>query len=426
MKQGRPVWELSAAAAPQTETLNADIRSDVLIIGAGYSGLSTALHLSGSGLDVTVIESSSIGDGASGRNGGHVVPLIKRPPDSVIAALGSEHGERLLRLVAGSADTVFALINEHNIQCDAERKGWLQPAHSPRHLQTTEKLCEQWRDWNTGMSMLDQNGLARCMGTDVYSGGLLVKGGGHVNPLAYLRGMARAVLAQGNSVYTSTPAVSMEQQGSHWLVKTPGGSILAEKVVLATAAYSGKLWPELASSFIPFYLYSIATTPLPDSLRESIMPGRQPATDTRSDAHVFHYDGAGRLITGATFVFPAAWQARIARKARDVLCSTFPQIGTPQFETGHVWRGRVAMTKDMLPHLHLLAPNVFSWLGCNGRGIALASSMGAVLADAVKGVAQQDWSIQPVKLEGIPAHTLARLLTSMMLVYYRYRDRFIK
>jgi len=217
----------------------------------------------------------------------------------------------------------------------------------------------------------------------------------------------------------------MQQIDKRWQITTPTGTIRADKVVIATAAYTDSLWPGLQKSFLPFYLYNVATKPLAASVCSSVLPGRQPVTDTRGDAHVFHYDAAGRLITGATFIFPISWENRIITHARNVLFATFPQIESPQFELEHIWQGKITMTADVLPHLHILAPNVFTWLGCNARGIALSTRMGAVLADAVNEVPTQDWPLQPVKMQAIPAHTLSRLLTSVMLASYRFRDKFM-
>jgi glycine/D-amino acid oxidase-like deaminating enzyme len=179
----------------------------------------------------------------------------------------------------------------------------------------------------------------------------------------------------------------------------------------------------LKKSFLPFYLYNIATKPLESELQASVLPGRQPVTDTRSDSHVFHYDAAGRLISGGTFIFPTGWERRIVRHVESVLTETFPQLQNPQFELDYLWRGKISMTADILPHCHILAPNVYTWLGCNARGIALATRMGAVLADAVNEVGVESWPLRPTAMKPIPAQEFSRLMTSVMLACYRLRDK---
>jgi glycine/D-amino acid oxidase-like deaminating enzyme len=419
------VWELSAPAAPETKQLSADIFTDVLIIGGGYSGLSTALHLQESALDVVVIEANSIAWGASGRNGGHVLPLIRKDPNAIIQQLGLQQGERLIRMVGTSADYVFSLVDRYGIDCDAEQNGWIQAIHSQQQMSISQSRFEQWQAYDANMEMLDRQKIAELMGTDAYVGGMLVKSGGHINPLAFARGLAQVVIKNGVKIFTHTPAMTMEKIDNRWQILTPTGTITANKVVLATAAYGDALWSGLQKSFLPFYLYNIATKPLDPVIRSTILPGRQPVTDSRGDAHVFHYDSAGRLITGGTFIFPVNWQSRLVRHAKQVLSSTFPQIQSPEFELEHVWRGKIAMTTDVLPHIHQLAPNVYSWVGCNARGITLSVQMGAVLADALNEVSTQDWALQPVKMEIIPAHAFSRLMTSIMLGYYRVRDKFM-
>lgn len=419
------VWELTAPPAPASNQLAEDINTEVLIIGAGFSGLSSALHLQDSSHDVVLIDAHSIAWGASGRNGGHVLPLIRKDPAAIIEQLGPEQGERLIRMVAESADLVFSMIERFEIECNAERKGWLQAIHSAQQLTVCENRLQQWQPYADDMALLEQNETSTLMGTDAYMGALFVGSGGHINPLAFARGMAEAAIKGGTRIFTDTPALALEEKGGRWQVKTPKGTITTEKIILTTAAYSDALWPDLQKSFLPFYLYNVATTPLNAELRSSVLPGRQPVTDTRSDAHVFHYDGAGRLISGGTFIFPYKWKPRLLTHVNNVLSSTFPQIESPQFELDHIWRGKVSMTADILPHMHVLAPNVFTWLGCNARGIGLATRMGAVLADAVNEVPMQDWPIQAIEMQGIPAHAFSNMMTSVMLAYYRLRDSYL-
>ena len=245
------IWELSAAPAPSGTSLETDLHCDVLIIGGGYSGLSTALHLKDTGLNVALIEAHSIGWGASGRNGGHVIPLIRLDPDGIISALGHTQGRRLLAMISESADYVFSLIEQYNIDCAAERNGWIQAIHSQAQMQVAKARVQQWQSFNSNMEVFDANASAELMGTKAYLGALVLKSAGHINPLSYARGLAQAVIKEGIKVFTDTPALGIEPAGSRWLVKTPKGTINAEKIVLATAAYGDGLWPNLQKSFLP-------------------------------------------------------------------------------------------------------------------------------------------------------------------------------
>ena len=417
------VWELTAPSPPALESLQEDMETDVLIIGAGYTGLSTALQLRKSSVDTTVIEAKSIGWGASGRNGGHVVPLIRKDPENIIQEYGEARGESLLKMVAESADCVFDLIETHEIKCDAERNGWLQPIHSEEQLSISRRRLQQWTDYNADMELLDSEGTHSLMASDQYIAGLLVKSGGHINPLAFVRGLASTAVNRGARLFIQTPAISMAREGKSWKITTPAASILANKVVLATAAYTDRLWPQLQRTYLPFYLYNVATTPLTPEQQLVVLPGQQPATDTRGDARVFHYDGERRLIHGSTFIFSTNWESRLIQRARRVMTETFPGLSSIHFETNCLWRGKVSMTPDVLPHLHVLSPGVYTWLGCNGRGVAFSTRMGSVLSRLVQGASMEELEMPPGPMKAIPAHEFARLMTSVMLAYYRLRDK---
>ena len=415
-------WELSAVSAPATESLNNDINIDVAIIGAGYTGLTSALHLADSDANIAVIDSHSIGWGASGRNGGHVVPLIRIDPDSIIAKLGQAQGEKLIAAVKDSANEVFSLIRKFKLDCDAEQVGWLQPSHSDKQVEIAKKRAEQWQKHGADVDYLSLSKISSLLGSNAYKGGFIAHTGGHINPLSYVRELARVAMANGVQVYTNTPALDIQKSGSNWLIKTANATITANKIIIATAAYSDSIWPGLKQSIIPFQLYSIATKPLSEKIRASVIPDRQPMTDSRGDARVFHYDKEGRLLVGGTFIFPIAWQKRLPIHANKLLADTFPQIEEPEYEMTHIWKGSIAMTADVLPHLHRLTPGVFSWLGCNARGIALSTMMGKSLAKMVTDT-DEDLPLLPTEPNKIRFHRFNSLMTSSSLAFYRLRDK---
>ena len=250
-----------------------------------------------------------------------------------------------------------------------------------------------------------------------------MRAGGHINPLSYVRELARVAIGKGARIFTGTPALNIKKSADTWRVETPKGTIKADKVILATAAYSESIWPGLKQSIFPVNLYSVATKPLDNAIRQSVLPGRQPMTDSRRDARVFHYDGDGRLMGGGTFIFPAGWKKRLPKLMAKNLSETFPQIQQPEFESAHMWSGTVAMTRDSLPHLHILAPGVFSWIGCNARGIAFSTVMGKVFADLAGGESYETLPVRPVTLQPVKFHRFVSGLVSFSHAYHRGLDK---
>jgi glycine/D-amino acid oxidase-like deaminating enzyme len=244
--------------------------------------------------------------------------------------------------------------------------------------------------------------------------------GGHINPLGLARGLAAAAIKAGVRVYGGSPATGLAATGQGWRIGTPAGAVVAKRVLLATAAYTDDLWPGLKRSVVPVRSYQMATRPLSDNLRKAILPADHAMSDTRGDLHFCHFDRDGRLVTGGALLIPDDDGKRIKAHIGERLAWLFPELGTPDFD--HVWHGQIAMTPDRLPHLHELAPGLWSWLGCNGRGVALATAMGPVLTDAIKGVPHGRLAMAPTPLRPIQAHALLAALARGMLLLYRWRD----
>lgn len=415
------LWAATAPAAPDLTPLTEVIEADVAIVGAGYTGLSTALHLARAGRSVAVIEAAEIGHGGSGRNNGQVIPhYTVHTPEDVVQRLGPEAGERLNRLIAESAAYVFDLIRAEAIDCDAAQRGWVQPAHSEGRVARARLLAKQWAARGAAVDFLDRKQTADMLGTDAYFGAWTAPTGGHVQPLAFARGLARAAIRAGARVFVRSPVTDIAEQGDRRRVTAGDGSVTADNVVLATNAYSDALWPGLARSFVPVRVYQIATAPLGDNLRGSILPGNQAMSDSRAQLRFFRYDRDGRLVTGGGY---ALWQnaaKRARRSAADILRDTYPQAGEPTFE--YYWDGMLAMTPERLPRLHRLAPGVTAALGYSGRGIALSVSMGRVVADWLGGVDAADLPVPITEMAAMPGHVLAKLVARAMIPVAGWRD----
>lgn len=414
------LWARKAPPPPAALRLEGERKADVCIVGGGFLGMSTALHLAEAGASVAVLEAGAIGEGGSGRNGGQVIPGIKKNHKQLTDKFGIDWADRLVALGDGAADRVYRLIETHGIECDLQRNGWLRAAHAEPALRDVEEMAAELQGRGQDVEILSRAEFARRSGTDVYVGGMHDKRAGGINPLAYVRGLAAAAIRAGAAVHTDSPAKAIERSGRQWRVSCPFGSVVAEQVVLATGAYTGALWPGLARSFIGVQSAQIASKPLSENLRASIMPAKAVLSDTRKLANYYRVDGEGRLIMGGRGPLGDAPEpgtlTALARAARE----RFPMLGEVEWE--HAWAGRIDMTLDQMPHLCVLAPGVTSFLGLNGRGIALTTTFGAVLANRLTGGRDAALHWPESKLSTVPFHALRAPALRAAVAWYRLRD----
>jgi glycine/D-amino acid oxidase-like deaminating enzyme len=418
------LWAAATPRGPELSELTGVQQADVIIIGAGFTGLSTALHLREAGVDVAIVEAMEPGWGASGRNNGQVIPTLSRPdPEDIIARHGAV-GERFVTLLRDSASALFDVARRYNIEAEQEQAGWVQPVHSPGRIKIAERRVRQWSKFGAPVELLSREQAREMLGSDAWFGGFWNKTGGHINPLALARGLARVVLGLGARIYPRSPALSFERRGDRWIVKTARGEISGRALVVATNAYSGEfsksLVPEIAREVMPVLSWQMATQPLSDNVRKTVIPGRQAMSDTHGELYFARYDARNRLVTGGAVIGPGNKAERIKARVTERLQRLWPQIGEVSFD--YIWNGYVGMTTDFLPRIHRLGSNAYGWTGCNGRAVALTIPLGNELAKAVRGVPEKDLSLPFTEPVTIPAHGLLRKLAPLMLMVYRRRD----
>ncbi len=415
------LWNDTAIAAPETRPLAGSRRADAVVVGGGFTGLSAALHLAEGGADVVLVEAETAGFGASGRNNGQVIPAYTRHnPDDVVREFGTDQGERMNEWVAGSADLVFELIRRHDIDCDAARQGWLQPAHADSRLTGLRAKHDQWAARGAPVEMVDRDAMAAMTGSPIYRGGWMHRGGGHIQPLSYARGLARAAIDAGAAVHCETPALELRRDGAGWCVITPAGEVSTDTVLLATNAYTDQLWPGLARSIVPVRSFHIATAPLSANVAASILPEGHGLSDTRQALWAFRMDRQKRLVTTCMPVTTFGARRVLRRSTLARLRHAYPQIPEAAFD--YVWDGKVAMTTDRLPHYHELAPGIHAGLGYSGRGIAIGTAMGKFLAERALGRYGADLPVPKTALRTLPLHDLIVPFSRALILYYRWRD----
>ena len=415
------LWSATAAPAPPTPPLEESTAADVCIVGGGFAGLSTALHLAERGIRAVVLEAREPGWGASGRNGGQVIPGFKYDPDEIVGMFGAERAQRLIEFGGGTADVVFELIEKHRMDVPQLRSGWIQGAHTAAAVTLVKARAEQWSRLGASVQLLDKPEMTRLLGTDKYLGGWLDRRGGAIQPLSYARGLAKAALAAGARIHGETPATRLVRAGARWSVETERGStVTADRVVICTNGYSGDLWPQLRRTAIAINSYQVATEPLSDNLRRSVMPEGHVLSDTRKLLLYFRLDHEGRLLMGGRGPFrepkgESDW-AHLVR----VIGKMFPQLaGTP---IAFRWCGRIAVTRDHLPHLHEPAPGLLIDMGCQGRGIGLQTAMGKAMAEYIATSNAEALPLPFSPIEPIPFHGLQRVYVGAVVTWYRLTD----
>ncbi len=416
------LWAATAPAAPPFSPLLESIATDVLVIGGGYTGLSTALHLAERGTRVAVLEANEPGWGASGRNGGQVNPTLKHDPDDLVRMLGAKRAEPLIDAVSGSADLVFDLIERHAIDCQPARAGWLQLSYSEKSVPAMHARARQWERRGVRVELLDRAAVARRVGTEAFAGGWLDGRAGAIQPLAYARGLVRAVQNAGGGVHAQTPVAKLERQGTRWVATTHAGhEVHAERVVIATNGYTDALWPGLAQTVLSANSFIVATRPLRTEYAKTILARGETASTSQRLLLYFRKDAAGRLLMGGRGFFTEPRGPRDFAHLERSLELLFPQLGPLDYE--YRWAGRIAITRDFMPHIHEPAPGVTMALGCNGRGIALCTSLGrhiaARLADSGSAFPYPRSPMTP-----IPLHGLQRFYIAAGVAWYSLLDKF--
>ena len=415
-----PVSYQGAAPPLDLPPLDAVERTDVAVVGAGFTGLSAALHLAESGCHVTVLEAREVGWGGSGRAFGQVVPYLKHGEDAVLAAFGPDWGERMIAGAAAGPAFVAGLIARHGIDCERSTQGLLFAAHAAKVEPSLEHRARFWADRGANVAMLHGAALEAATGTRVYRAALLDRRGFCLNPLAYARGLARAAIAAGVTIHEASPALSLQPVSGRWQVHTRQGTLDAEQVVLATDVYTDGLWPGLSRTIVPLRAYQLVSRPLSSNLRRGILPGGYALTDTRR-----LYSGIRLRVDGRLHLSvhgPALRNAGVPdgpRAARRVT-TLFPEL--PPLEWDSSVAGWVGMTTDQYPHIYRLAPGVLAAIGLSGRGIALGTLLGREAALRVLRRTEADWMVPDTQIRPVPLQAFAAPFLSSLLALYGALD----
>ena len=400
----------TAVAPVATPPLATDKSASVVIVGGGFTGLSTALHLAEQGADVLVLEAQEPGWGASGNNGGQINPGLKHDPDQIEADFGPELGRRMIEFSYGTTNFTLDLIRRYQIPCEARQNGTLRAAYNEAAAAGIKATAEQCIRRGRAMT-----------GSDRYLCAMLDARGGDLHPLSYARGLASAAISAGASVHGETPALSLSPDGSRWRITTPRATVTADKVLLATNGFTDDLWPALRRTIVPVFSSIVATGPLSDPVAQLIMPSRPVLYESGHITVYYRVDQHNRLLIGGRG--PMRWISGpsdisyLIRYAERL----WPQLKGVSWT--HGWNSRLAITADHYPHVHEPAENLLVSLGCNGRGVALSTAMGGQLARRLIGGKSAAIDMPITGIKPIALHALWPVAVTATVLAGRARDR---
>jgi glycine/D-amino acid oxidase-like deaminating enzyme len=389
-----PYWldTLPAAGAgtqdvePRTKNEELPSRADVVVVGAGYTGLAAARQLARAGASVLVVEREQVGWGASARNGGQVLTGMKVEPATLVARYGAPRARRLFDTATASIARLEALIAEESIACEYERVGHLCAAFKRSHFESFHDEQDLLRRvFDHPVRLVARDAQRGEIGSDAYYGVLVDDRSGALNPAKYVHGLAAAASRAGATIATGTAVTRIVRQPHGWRVHTTTGAIATEDVLVATNGYTNGASPALQRRFVPIGSYIIATEPIDAAVAHALLPRRRVAFDSKNFLYYFRVTRDRRLLFGgrAEFGRPGPDATRRATTIlRKGMTAVFPQLADVRVEYG--WGGNVAFTRDRMPRAGRL-DGVYYAGGYCGHGVAMATYLGEQIARRIAG-----------------------------------------
>ncbi|MFT5721592.1 MAG: gamma-glutamylputrescine oxidase [Motiliproteus sp.] len=419
-------YAASANDRRQRPSLQGEVATDICVIGAGYSGLSTALHLAEQGFSVTVLEASRIGYGASGRNGGQIVHGYSRDIDFIEKNYGHKTGAAMGQMAFAGGEIIRRLIDQYAIQCDL-KPGGIFAACNAKQLAGLQAKQELWQSHgHQQLELLSAERMQQYVGSERYHGGLLDNSSGHFHPLNLVLGEAAALESLGGVIHEGSAVIRVEPgtQANHHRarVHTDQGCVSADFVMVAGNAYLGDLIPKLQRKAIPCGTQIVATEPLSPTLQQQLLPQGQCIEDCNYLLDYFRLSGDGRLVYGGGVTYGEREPNKIEALIVPKLLKTFPQLGGVKID--YAWTGNFLLTLMRLPQLGRIGSNIYYAQGYSGHGVTCSHLAGKVIADAIQGQAERFDVFAGLPQPAFPGGQRLRIpLTALGAWYYSLRDQ---
>lgn len=415
-------YAASAGAAPSYTSLKGGTDADVCIIGAGYTGLSSAIHLAERGYKVVVLEANRVGWGASGRNGGHVGTGQRADQSSLEKWVGRETAGNLWQLGLDAVDLVCELVETHHIDCELGVGNLHMAAKASHAVDLEHEVNQLTRDYGyTKASYLNREELAELTSASGMHGGMLDMGARHLHPLKYTHGLARVASSLGVTIYEQSPAVKW-RDNSQLQINTPQGSVTAKALVLACNGYLGKLAPTIAGNIMPINNFVVATEPLSPEQQRAVTRDNHSLSDSLFVINYWKLSGDGRLLFGGGENYTSRFPKDIKGFVRPYMLNIYPELTDVKIDYG--WGGTLGITMNRMPDFGRIGSRIFYAQGFSGHGVPTATMAGKLLTAAIDGDSEKFDLMASVPTHRFPGGTLLRwpgLVAGML--YYSLLDK---
>lgn len=414
-------WYEDSIDRPTYPALDGSRNVDVLVVGGGFTGLSAALHLARTGVDVAVLEAHRFGDGASGRNGGQMGTGQRLWPMEIEAAYGFERSKALFDLAEEAKAHLTEFITANGIDADY-REGQLSVVHKRRYLKDYRAQVEELttRYAYPHVSFMDADETADRLGSRRYFGGIRDTGTGHINPMKLVVGSARVAAEAGAQLFENSHVERLDRRNGRIVAVTAQGEVSAERLLIATNAYGGGLDPQVDAHVMPIGSFIGATEPLADP--DAVLPGGESCDDSRFVVRYFRKSGDGRLLFGGREAYTSA-TGDIGRHIRKQIAEVYPHLADVRLS--HAWGGSVGITMERLPYVRSLAPGITTIGGFSGHGVMLANFAGLLYAERVNGNRDRLADFEALRIPAFPGGRRLRApLLFLAMTWFSLRDRF--
>lgn len=402
-------------------TLTGEHRCDVCIVGAGFTGISTALSLAEKGKKVIVLEGSCIGFGASGRNGGQIVNSFNRDIDYIFANYGDTIGQKMAKMAFAGSELIRHRIDKYQIDCDLKHGNVFAACNNKQFAELKAKKALWEAHGHNELELLDSNSIQDHIGSERYVGGLLDRKGGHIQPLNLVLGQANAFEALGGQIFEGSKVVRLEH-GVPGKVITEQGVVVADKIVVAGNAYVFGLIPEVEKKAMPCGTQVIATEPLSKELQQQLLPTDRCVEDCNYLLDYYRLSGDGRLIYGGGTTYGARDPGKIEAIVVPKMLTTFPYLKDVKID--YAWTGNFLLTMMRMPQVGKIGANLYYAQGYSGHGVTNAHLMGETLSDAMEGDTERFDVFASMPQYPFPGGRMLRVpYTALGAVYYSLRDK---
>lgn len=373
-------YAATANQAPERPALEGEVGCDVCVIGAGFTGLSTALHLAEKGYQVVVLEGSKVAWGASGRNGGQIVNGFNRDLDGIALRYGKDTARVVGSMLTEGSEIIRERIKKYDIKCDL-KDGAIIAAWTPKHLRGLEKRMQSWQEaGHDGLELISAEKIRDYVNTDLYCGGLLDRKGGHMHPMNLALGEAAAFESLGGKIYENSTALNVKR-GPKVEVQTADGTVRADFLVACGNAYLGELMPEIETKVLPASSQVTTTEVLGKDITDTLIPQDNCIEDANYFLDYYRITADKRLLFGGGTVYGGKDPSDIRAELRPHILRTFPQLKDAKIE--FAWSGNICLTVSRVPHMGRLDSNVYFSHGYSGHGVTGTHVAGRLIAEAI-------------------------------------------